>query len=456
MKRLSLMLVAGEASGDTLASELVRALREELARFQSQPTPDVQPCWTSLEPRFFGAGGPAMAAAGVEVVVDMTAYAVFGLTDVVRNLGRFLRLRNQLRALAIKRQPDVIICVDFFGFNRRLARAIQNYVRASQGTFRDWRPRLVQFVSPQVWASRPARAGAMARDFDLLLSIFPFEKAWYAQRVPHLRVEYVGHPMLDRYAPAENGRQGAGDRGQGTGDGNQRTERERGGREKTEEREAKASTVITAAMHGPTLASCPPAPGSPGGSRPPLVVLLPGSRMKEIKRHWPALLDAAGRIEASRPAVWRAVLPNAPLAQEARAKLPASPHVEVQVGGLAEVLASADLAIAASGTVTMECAYFGVPAVVLYKLSSAEFEIARRQVRVKHIAMPNLLAGEAIYPEFIQHQATGSNLAAAALAFLNDPAKREAVRKRLADVVASLGGAGAARRAARAVVSLLS
>jgi lipid-A-disaccharide synthase len=406
MKRLSFMLVAGEPSGDALAAELVRALREELAVFQSRPTSDPQPLFASLEPRFFGAGGPVLASAGVEIVEDMSPHSVFGLTDVAKKLGHFWRLRNRLKALAVERQPDVVICVDFSGFNRRLARAIKDHVRAGRGTFRDWSPRLVQFVSPQVWASRPGRAPAMARDLDLLLSIFPFEPAWYAEHAPQLRVEFVGHPILDRYT----------------------------GRRLREEETAPAGQAVPAA---------------------PLIALLPGSRVKELNRHLPVMIEAARIIERERPARWRMVLPGEELAQAAKARLPSGLPIEVQVGGLAEVLSRAGLAIASSGTVTMECAFFGVPTVVLYKVSRPEFEVARRIVHVRHIGMPNLLAGEAVFPEFIQQQATPANLAAAALELLNDTVRREHIHRRLAEVIASLGRPGAARRAARAVIGLL-
>src|SRR6185503_4461003 len=97
------------------------------------------------------------------------------------------------------RRPDYIVCVDFSGFNRRFARSIRWELQARAIT--DWQPRLIQYVSPQVWASRPGRARAMARDFDLLLAIFPFEKAWYASHVAGFRVEFVGHPILERYTP---------------------------------------------------------------------------------------------------------------------------------------------------------------------------------------------------------------------------------------------------------------
>ena len=176
------MLIAGEASGDLLAAELVSALREQIA---------------GRQPVIFGAGGPKMAAAGVELAFDLTQHSVIGISDVLKNYFKFRRLFNQLLALAIERKPDVIIGVDFGGFNLRFGHAVKQYVR--DNPFSKWNPKIVQFVSPQVWASRPGRAKLLAADYDLLLSIFPFEKDWYARRAPKLRVEFVGHPMVGRF-----------------------------------------------------------------------------------------------------------------------------------------------------------------------------------------------------------------------------------------------------------------
>ena len=117
-------------------------------------------------------------------------------------------------------------------------------------------------------------------------------------------------------------------------------------------------------------------------------------------------------------------------------------------------LAEATVAIASTGTVTMECAYFGVPTVAMYKTSWSTYQIGRRIITVKFIAMPNILADEALFPEFIQQDATAENLAAAALALLKDSNRRDAIRTKLAKVVESLGGPGASRRAARAILDL--
>ncbi len=396
------MVIAGEASGDLLAAELVQALRREYAEAKAQPTADLQPLTAGLEPRFFGAGGPRMAAAGVDLAFDMTAHSVIGLSEAVKHYLTFRRLFYKLFRLALERQPDAIICVDFSGFNRRFAHAIKQHVRARRGWFHDWNPRLIQYVSPQVWASREGRAYQLERDCDLLLSIFPFEKDWYAKRVPRLRVEFVGHPMVDRHGA------GRGTRGQGQGPG---------------------------AM--------------------PMVLLLPGSRPGELRRHLPVLAEAAKLIAARREVVFRMVLPHESLLQSVRAFEQVIPRLELQVGRLDEALQAAAVALTKSGTITLECAYFGVPAVVFYKTSTLTYVVGKQLVKVKYLAMPNLLADEAVYPEFVQGAATAENLAAATLALLEDPARYAQIKARLAAIVAALGEPGASRRAAKAIVRRL-
>jgi len=373
------MLIAGEASGDLLAAELVSALRGQL--------PDAQ---------FFGAGGAKMSAAGVELAFDLTQHSVIGITDVLKNILKFRRLFNQLLALAIERKPDVVIGVDYGGFNLRFGQAVKKYVR--ENPFSQWNPKIVQFVSPQVWASRPGRADKLARDYDLLLSIFPFEKAWYAKRVPSLRVEFVGHPMVERM-------------------------------QKEELKMRK-----------------------PDNSAAPKILLLPGSRRSELQRHLPVMLDALKLIQEKLPAAKaKMVLPNPALVSLAKSL---GANLEIQIGELPWALAESDVALASTGTVTMECAFFGVPTVTLYKTSTLTYQIAKRIVTVKSLTMPNLLAGVPVYPEFIQNDATPENLSRAALELLQDEARRTQIKTQLAKIIASLGESGAPKRAATAILSL--
>ncbi len=397
------MLIAGEESGDLLGAELVEAVRSEMGATGPVFTTDYQPVHTDLAPRFFGAGGARMAAAGVDLAFDLTQHSVTGLSDVLKNILTFRRLLLRLYRLALEREPDAIICIDFSGFNRRFAHGIKQYVRTRQDWFHDWNPKIIQYVSPQVWASREGRARQMSEDYDLVLSLFPFEKNWYAQRVPELRVEFVGHPMIDRYANLSF---------------------------RSESRKRAAADEQT-------------------------VVLLPGSRAGELARHLPVMLAALELLQASVPGLRsRMVLPNETLLAQART-LRAPANLALQVGGLPEALAGADLAIASTGTVTMECAYFGVPTVALYKTSWSTYQIGKRLVKVRHLAMPNLLANEEVFPEFIQDAATAANIAQTARGLLQDEGRRAKIHTRLAEIIAGLGGPGAPRRAARAICGLL-
>jgi lipid-A-disaccharide synthase len=320
----------------------------------------------------------------------------------------------------------VIIGVDYGGFNLRLGHAIKEHVRSNP--FARWNPKLIQFVSPQVWASRPGRAQLLAEDYDLLLSIFPFEKDWYAKRVPKLRVEYVGHPMIGRYPKADGGSRKAGETAK--------------------------------------------------------ILLLPGSRKSELQRHLSPMLHAAQMLSAENIVQFKMVLPHENLSKLLAGRLAellpkletpillnwrdpsqwlmnaqalaaiALPNLEIQIGNLPQALAEADVAISKTGTVTMECALFGVPAVTLYKTSWLTYQIARRVVTVKSLTMPNLLAGEEVYPEFIQNAATPVNLARAAKALLQNGVRRAKTKFQLGKIIVSLGKPGAAERAALAILSL--
>ena len=369
----TIMVVAGDPSGDALAADLVLALRNE---------------WPAA--RFIGAGGPRMANTGVANLFDLTTEAVIGLSDPLKKLPRFLRYKQRLTQLAVEQKPEIIVLVDFEFFNRFLARAIR--AQASP----NWQPKLVKYVSPQVWASRPGRAAKLARDFDLLLCLFPFEKEWYARRFPKFRVECVGHPMFDNYAAPE-----------------------------------RKPTEI------------------------PVVLLLPGSRRGELRRHMPVILGAARLIADQQPVRFKMVTPRQEMAAYARGLMnDDGPKIEMQVGQLQEALSEATIAIASTGTVTLECAYYGVPTVAMYKTSIWTYLIARQLVTVNYLAMPNLLANEAIFPEFIQHEATAENIAEAALKLLGNPSLRSEIQAKLARVISTLGGPGAAKRAAAAILTL--
>lgn len=384
LQALTVMLVAGDPSGDLLAAELAR----ELAR-QARP----------FGPRFIGAGGPAMAAAGVTLRHDLTRHSVIGL-EILWKYRELKAVFDDLVALALAERPEIIVGVDYGGFNLRLARKLRQRLAQERGRFHNWRPKIVQYVSPQVWASRPGRAQTLAANHDLLLSILPFETAWYARHTPGLRVEFVGHPIVDRH---------------------------QGMRPEPE----------TAAPGRPTL------------------LLLPGSRVGELQRHLPVMLPAAQQVARETGCAVRMVLPRETLREVAAPWLATMPELVVQTGDLPSALTGATVALASTGTVTLECAWFGVPTVALYRTSALTYAIGRRIVTVTFLAMPNLLAGEAVMPEFVQDAASADALAGAVRALLQNPARRAAQQAKLREIVATLGSPGAARRAATAILGTL-
>ena len=389
--RKTVLMIAGEASGDTLGAELIEAT-------QAEPGGDLID--------FIGAGGPKMAAAGQHAELDLTQHAVVGIWEVLKNYGKFRRLFRQLLDLATRREPDAIVLIDYPGFNLRFAGAIRNYQTSGGGAFRDWQPKIICYVSPQLWAWREGRVHAIARDIDLMLSIFPFEKEWYAERVPKFPVEFIGHPLVDRFPLAK-----------------------------------------------PDGKSVPLDPDL--FTAQPTVLLLPGSRRREIDKHLPVMLEAAVIFSEKIKAHLRIVLPSDEMLELARQHIPTGIKIDLQVGGLAKALGQASLAIASSGTITMECAWFRVPTVVLYKTSPLTHALVRRLVKVPYLAMPNLLAGEELFPEFIQSAANADNLAEASLRLLRDRSERTRILDGLELVAAQLGESGAAARAARALLGTL-
>lgn len=385
---MKFMLIAGEASGDTLGAELIAALRE---------SPGSSPA------EFFGAGGPKMAAAGLRMEFDLAEHAVVGIWEVLKNYSKFKSFFDRLLATAFTLKPDAIILIDYPGFNLRFAKAVRR--RLAKAGAGGWKPKIVFYVSPQIWAWHESRVFQIARDIDLMLAIFPFEKAWYAERVPDFKVEFVGHPLMDRYAaePCDQPAVGA---------------------------------------------------GSDAARPAPLLLLLPGSRVRELNKHLPPMLAAARALTGETPLRVRMVLPREALAELARSHSAGFPALEIRVGGLPESLREAAVAIASSGTVTMECAYFKTPTVVIYKTSRSTYFLGRRFIKVKYLAMPNLLAGEEVYPEFVQDAANAENIAKAARQLLRDPARARAVKIKLGAVIATLGGGGASRRASSAILKL--
>ena len=358
---MTLMFIAGEASGDAHAAKLIEALRVQ--------APEV---------KVFGAGGAKMQAAGMELLLDLTEHAVVGLVEVLKNYGTFRQIFWDLVEEAEKRKPDAVVLVDFPGFNLRFAKEMK-----------ELGIKVIYYISPQLWAWHASRAKQIERDVDLMLCIFPFEKDWYAKHAPKLRVEFVGHPFAERL-------------GEST---------------KSETR------------------------------NPKLILLLPGSREREVAKIFPIMAGIVDRLPNDLEFIVAAVN------EQSAAMMMHHPRIKVELGTAHELMQHATLAITASGTATMECAFYGCPMIVVYKVNWLTYLIGRMVVKVNWLAMPNVIAGREIVPEFIQHAANPDRVAPVARELLKNDAKREAMRQELAIVVESLGADGASERAAKLILA---
>ena len=364
-------LVAGEASGDRLAADLLRELKK------------------NPKLRAFGVGGPMLKAAGQEQSLDLAKHAVVGLTDVLKNLPKFLKIFREVKHEIAEVNPDVVVLVDYPGFNLRLAKALHGERNG---------PAVVYYVSPQVWAWKAGRAKTMERILERLLVIFPFEVDWFARHAPKLKTRWVGHPLADRWI---------------------------------EQAHAQRDEV-------------------------PCVALLPGSRTKEIEKHWPVLLKTAQRIvQEQRNVRFISMATNHEMRQkleEIWAKYPMSGvSLDILSGQSLTQLTRCSLAIVASGTATLECAMAGLPMLVVYQASWLTYWIGRMLVKLPYLSMVNVLAGEKVVPEFLQGAAEPGRLARAALQILRNPKGAETMAIRIREVAKKLGGPGAAARAAEEV-----
>jgi lipid-A-disaccharide synthase len=344
-----------------------------------------------------GFGGDRLLAAGASLVGNFSGLSVTGLLEVARVVPRtymtYRRLVNEARTL----RPDVFVAIDFPDFNFTLAKAIRKLDIP-----------IVYYISPQLWAWRRGRMKTMRRIADRVLVIFPFEQPIYeAAGVP---VQWVGHPLLDLA-------------------------------EAPEPRDTFLARLGLDAAR-------------------PVVALLPGSRRNEVRAILPDLARAAAIISSRVPGV-QFILARAPHLDDAAFEPLAlmrppegSSPVRVVEGRTDDVLAAADVALVASGTVTVQAALHECPMVVVYRLSPLTYRLGKPFIHVDTYAMANLIAGRRVVPELIQDAFTPQAVADEALRVLTDPAHAAAVRRDLSAVRAKLGAPGASARAAAAVLDV--
>jgi lipid-A-disaccharide synthase len=340
-----------------------------------------------------GVGGERLRAMGMRTIADAGDVATVGVVEAVGRLGTLARTYRQLAAMLRRDRPDLAIFIDFPEFNLRLARIAK---RAGVPVF--------YYIGPQVWAWRRGRVRTIARRVDALALVFPFELPLYHPRCPV--AEFVGHPLLDRVR-ATRGR---------------------------------AESLRRYKL-------------DPGRAT---IALLPGSRRKEIRYVLPRLLDAAEILVRDRDCQF--VLALAPTVRrgDVEAEL-GSRDLDVRViaDDTYNVLEAADLVLVTSGTATLETALLERPMIIVYRLATLSYGLARLLVGVSHIGIPNIVAGRQIVPEFVQGAVTGQRIAAAAREIMDDRKAQQQMVRELAAMRTMLGPGGAAGRAAEIAAGLL-
>ena len=374
-----IFLSCGEASGDRYGAALVAALRRE--------HPDV---------RISALGSQALAVAGADVVASSEQIAVMGFTDVVGRLPAIMRVRRQVWRHVARAGVDVVVPVDFPGFNLRLA-----------GRARRLGKPVFYVVPPQLWAWGAWRLGRLQRDVTRLGTILPFEPGWFGER--GVDVAHLGHPLMEDYAdyPFEAHRR---------------------------EREQRLLDP----------------------QRPLTVGLLPGSRAQEITGLLPSMAVAASMIQTwlGRRRV-QVLVSRAPGAAGRRTEQLAGDGVTVTDEPLPLLCERLDVALVCSGTASLELALAGVPHALAYRTGAVNYAIARRLVKVPHIGLANLVLGRPLVTEHLQEEAAPTHLANSLLTLLNTPGRREEFLAGCAEVRRACGEAGVWRRAARAILDLV-
>ncbi len=370
-----IMIIAGEASGDLHGAKLVEAMRAKNSSLF-----------------FCGIGGNALKAAGVRILVDASELAVVGITEVLSKASRILKGIGLTKRLLKSLKPDLLILIDFPGFNLHVA-----------ATAKKLDVPVLYYISPQIWAWRPGRVRKIGQRVDHVAVILPFEEEFY--RKHHIPVTFVGHPLLDNQALPEN------------------------------------PPTPRIMNHDPVIGLLP-------GSRDrEIASLLP--LMLSAATHLRAAYPNIKFIISIAPSVKKETI-EAMVQEQGLAS-----NYEVVADRVENIFKRCSLAVVASGTVTLEAAICGTPIVIAYKVSPLSALIAKLLVQVEHIGLVNLIAGKAVAPELVQKQATAENIRAAVLQLLDDADGLQAQRHEMLKIRDLLGGPGASAQVADIAMNML-
>ena len=371
---MKIMFSAGEASGDMHGANLARALKAL--------DPDIE---------LLGMGGSQMAQAGVRIVYDINNLGFIGVGEILRKIPFFFRLRTQLLQVMQEEKPDVLVCIDYPGFNMRLIEKAR-----AAGI------RVVYYILPTIWAWHKSRGKVIAEHTDLAISLFPLEAKLYEEL--GARVAYAGHPLLDVVHP-----------------------------ELTKD-EALQAFGLDAAKQ--------------------TILLMPGSRLQEVRGLLPVMLAAVKEIMAQRDGV-QFLIPRASTIDESvlQELIPADlENVHVASGHVYDMMNISTAAVAASGTATLETALMGLPTLLIYRVSSLTYWLSKILVHIQSIGLPNIIMGHRIMPELWQDEVTPEAIAADMVTLLTDKQVWQERHEAMLSVRKEMGEPGAVRRTAEIIL----
>jgi len=341
---------------------------------------------------FCGIGGPALRHAGVRILVDAAELTVVGITEVFDKLPGILKGMGTIKKLLKSLKPELLILIDFPDFNLHIA-----------ATAKKIGIPVLYYISPQIWAWRRGRVKRIGKLVDHMAVILPFEQPFYREH--NVPATFVGHPLLDSPLPT-------------------------------------SEQVMAGGAEGQTT-----------------IGLVPGSRDNEISRHLPVMLDTADILK-DRLKHATFIISHAPSVERNQIEAIVAEHscrmdVEIVSDRIDTVFGRSDIIVAASGTVTLQAAIHGTPMVIIYKVSPISFMLGRALVRVPHIGLVNLVAGEQFVPEFVQNGASPENIASSVENMLKDIDKLNHLKRQLFGLRDVLGGAGASDRVADIALGML-
>ena len=375
-KKKHILIICGEPSGDMQGAYLIRSIKEIM--------PDVN---------ISGVGGELMLKAGADVFCDIKDLAVIGFFDVLKKLPKFISLKKNVLRKIRETNPDLIILIDFSGFNLRIAKEINKAVP------------VFYYISPQVWASRPGRIKTIKEYIDRMIVVFKFEEEFY--RRFDIKADFVGHPLLDIVKSDMS----------------------------------KGEFCQTFGLDETKRILC----------------LLPGSRKQEINKILPVMLKSSLLINNQLKDIQVIIAKSQKIPLHTYNQIIDRFKIKLKIieNRTYDCLNAADFCLVASGTATLETAILQKPFIVIYKMSTLNYLLYRPQIKIPYISLVNILAGKKLIPEFIQFSATPEKISKETIRIANNPKAMELIIQELKTLKSSLGENGATRRAAKIICDFL-